>query len=129
MDHRTFDKATMVSGDDDDDGANSTNSLTPEGQKPKNETAAERKIRQKREEWDNKADEMAENNTKGMYLFYQFFMFISGLALFLVIVCLCLLIYNYIQILKAPPGEEGAQLINEGGQREKRRGYAHADLR
>lgn len=48
------------------------------------------------------------DNTKGMYLFYQFFMFISGLSLFLAIICVCLLIYNVIQIAKAPPGEEGA---------------------
>jgi hypothetical protein len=66
-------------------------------------------------------DDMTDK-TKGMYLFYQFFMFISGLSLFLAILCVAALIYNVVQIAKAPAGEEGAQLIREGaegGQKEK----------
>lgn len=54
-----------------------------------------------------------------MYLFYQFFMFISGLCLFLAILCVMALIYLVIQIGKAPAGEEGERLV-EGGQREKK---------
>lgn len=113
--------------DEEDDGANPSNSMTPEGKAPPKESDAERKVRLKREEWANKAEGM-EGNSKGMYLFYQFFMFISGLSLFLAIICVCALIYTVLQIAKAPAGEEGAQLISEGGQRERR--FAHAgDLR
>jgi len=64
-------------------------------------------------------EEQGANNGKGMYLFYQFFMFISGLCLFLAIVCVMALIYLVIQIGKAPAGEEGERLV-EGGQREKK---------
>jgi len=121
LDHRSFEELTMLPGldDDDDDGANANNSMTPEGQKPKEETAAERKIRLKREEYANKSEELQENS-KGMYLFYQFFMFISGLSLFLAIICVCLLIFNVVQIAKAPNGEEANRLINEGGQTESK---------
>lgn len=96
IDHRSFEEITLLPGlneDDDDEGANSKNSLTPENKPPPKESDAERKIRLKREEWENKADGLA-GNSKGMYLFYQFFMFISGLCLFLSIICVCLLIYN-----------------------------------
>lgn len=81
--------------DEEDEGANASNSLTPENRPPPKETDAERKIRQKREEWANKMDDLS-GNTKGMYLFYQFFMFISGLSLFLAIICVALLIYNVV---------------------------------
>jgi hypothetical protein len=58
-------------------------------------------------------------------MFYQFFMFISGLSLFLAIICVCALIYNVVQIGKAPDGDEGAKLIQpEGGQKDRR--FAHA---
>lgn len=129
LDHRSFEEVTLMPGldDEEDDGANPTNSMTPEGKAPPKESDAERKVRLKREEWANKAESMQENS-KGMYLFYQFFMFISGLSLFLAIICVCALIYTVLQIAKAPAGEEGAQLISEGGQREGR--FAHAgDLR
>jgi len=109
LDHRSFEEITLPINldDEDDEGSNSTNSLTPEGEKPKKETEAEKKIRLKKEEWANKADGLADN-TKGMYLFYRFFMFISGLSLFLAIVCVIMLIFLVVQIMKAPPGEEGA---------------------
>ena len=72
LDHRSFEEITLPINfdDEDDDGSNSTNSLTPEGEKPKKETEAEKKIRLKKEEWANKADGMADNS-KGMYLFYR----------------------------------------------------------
>ena len=98
IDHRSFEEITLLPGlgeDDDDEGADSKNSLTPENKPPPKETDAERKIRLKREEWEQKAEGLA-NNSKGMYLFYQFFMFISGLSLFLAIICVCLLIYNVV---------------------------------
>ena len=66
--------------------------MTPEGEKPKKESEAEKKIRLKREEWEKKAEGMADNS-KGMYLFYRFFMFISGLSLFLAIICVIFLIF------------------------------------
>lgn len=127
LDHRSFEEITLLpsTDDDEDDGANSTNSLTPEGEKPKKETDAERKIRLKKEEWANKADGLADNS-KGMYLFYRFFMFISGLSLFLAIICVIFLIFLVVQIAKAPPGEEGAQLINEGGSKERK--FAHKNI-
>ena len=61
LDHRSFEEITLPINfdDEDDDGSNSTNSLTPEGEKPKKETEAEKKIRLKKEEWANKADGMA----------------------------------------------------------------------
>lgn len=125
IDHRSFEEITMLPGldDDDDDGANASNSMTPEGTPPKKETEAERKIRMKREEWEKKSEGL-QDNSKGMYLFYQFFMFISGLSLVLAILCVMGLIFLVIQIAKAPSGEEGAQLINEGGQRERK--FLHA---
>lgn len=94
LDHRSFEEITLPLNldDEDDDGSNSTNSLTPEGEKPKKESEAERKIRLKKEEWANKAEGMADNS-KGMYLFYRFFMFISGLSLFLAILCVIYLIF------------------------------------
>lgn len=97
LEHRSFEAVTLMPGldDEDDDGANETNSLTPENKPPPKESDAERKIRLKREEWENKAEDL-QANSKGMYLFYQFFMFISGLSLFLAIVCVILLIYNVI---------------------------------
>lgn len=127
LDHRSFEEITLLpsTDDDEDDGANSTNSLTPEGEKPKKETDAERKIRLKKEEWANKAEGLADNS-KGMYLFYRFFMFISGLSLFLAIICVIFLIFLVVQIAKAPPGEEGAQLINEGGSKERK--FAHKNI-
>lgn len=94
LDHRSFEEITMLPGldDEDDDGANSTNSLTPEGTPPKKESDAERKIRLKKEEWEKKSEGL-QDNSKGMYLFYQFFMFISGLSLFLAIICVFFLIF------------------------------------
>jgi len=41
----------------------------------------------------NRMEDQGQNSGKGMYLFYQFFMFISGLCLFLAIVCVMALIY------------------------------------
>lgn len=116
LDHRSFEEITLLPGldDDDDDGANPSNSMTPEGNPPHKESEAERKIRMKREEWEKKSETL-QDQSKGMYLFYQFFMFISGLSLFLAIICVAGLIWCVIQIAKAPTGEEGAQLINEGG--------------
>lgn len=51
-------------------------------------------------------------------------MFISGLSLFLAIICVMFLIFTVIQIAKAPAGEEGQKFLedegNEGGAREKK---------
>jgi len=44
--------------------------MTPDGAPPKKESEAERKIRQKKEELERKAEESADNNTKGMHMFY-----------------------------------------------------------
>lgn len=97
LDHRSFEELTMLPPEDDEDeGANPNNSMTPEGTPPKKESDAERKIRLKKEEMEKKGEEMADNNNGGMHVFYKFFMFVSGLSLFLAIICVCLLIYNVI---------------------------------
>ena len=77
----------------------------------------------KREEWANKMDDMADKS-KGMYLFYQFFMFISGLSLFLAICCVAILVYLVVSISRDTSDGEADKLINEGGQREK--GFTHS---
>lgn len=72
-DQRSFEEITTVPSnlepEDDDEGTVDKNSLTIDNKPPPKETDAERKIRLKREEWANKADDLAENS-KGMYMFY-----------------------------------------------------------
>jgi uncharacterized protein YpmB len=53
-----------------------------------------------------------EYKPKGMYLFHQFFIFISILSLFLAIVCVGILIYQVIKMAKQP-NEDEAALINK----------------
>jgi hypothetical protein len=47
-----------------------------------------------------------EYKPKGMYLFHQFFIFISILSLFLAIVCVGILIYQVIKMAKQPDDEK-----------------------
>jgi hypothetical protein len=49
-----------------------------------------------------------EYKPKGMYLFHQFFIFISILSLFLAIVCVGILIYQVIKMAKQPNEDEAA---------------------
>jgi len=53
-----------------------------------------------------------EYKPKGMYLFHQFFIFISILSLFLAIVCVGILIYQVIKMAKEP-NEEQDKLIKK----------------
>jgi hypothetical protein len=102
IDHRSFEQITLlpVSEDDEDDGANPNNSMTPDGTPPKKESDAERKIRLKKEELENVSEAQPSN------FFYKFFMFVSILCVFLSIISVCLLIFNVLQMAKEPTEEE-----------------------